>query len=215
MDSNINKFATWKNLTDICSRSKFDENVTERSFSQGFLGNCGMIAAMATLAANPVLFNKVVGSNKNFENVLLRATEKPLRFVFNLYKNGKSYKVVVDEKLPYIPFWNKLFYSNSPKNNFLGPLLEKALIHLHFNGKYKSAKGVPAFMILSSFTNSFFEEFRGFSDEIYDVINHGIKTKSLIVVIFKENVQKFKYALLKNHYYTYKTQLFYEQLKTY
>ena len=155
-----------RNLSEVIPNAKFDvDNVTEHSFIQGYLGNCGMIAAMASLANNRELINKVVPPDQNFKNVSNSDIKKPSQFRFYLYKNGKAHVVVVNESLYFwnrfyavytLPlalfwsgwrkrFWNnilslqRLYYSNSCNQNSVGPFLEKALIKLLFNGNYELA----------------------------------------------------------------------------
>ena len=98
---------------------------------------------------------------------------------------------------------NKLCNCRTSNNNFVGPLVGKALVQLHFDDKYVSSVGVDMFVILSSFTNALFEKlFCDHDDSIYtnhDVISHGLKTKSLMLVTFKTNVRK--YNLKINHTY--------------
>ena len=77
--------------------------------------------------------------------------------MFYLYKHGLPHNVVVNEKLELIS--NKLKYCRTYDQNFLGPLLEKALVQLHFDGKYELAEGVHAVNVLTRFINTFFERF--------------------------------------------------------
>ena len=56
------------------------------------LGNCGLVAAMATLAGNKELYDRVVPAGQNF-----RRGSRQLKFEFNLYKLGKLHRVAVDK----------------------------------------------------------------------------------------------------------------------
>ena len=175
-----------------------------------------MIAAMASLANNRELLNKVVPRDQNFkiysisEKSSLRDHEEMSEFSFQLYKNGKPHVLVVNEKLTFwnwtIPFfWNTLYYSCSCNQNFVGPLLEKALIELLFKGNYELAKSVNAVNIFTCFSNSLFEEIHysdlgNFGFKLKDVITHGIKTNSLMVVDFKDNASNVN--ILDLHYYS-------------
>ena len=152
-----------------------------------------MIAAMASLANNSELINKVVPKNQTFKNKSLTDYKEISEFVFNLYKHGKLYHVVVNESLT---FWNdsvdsnNLYYSDGMNQNFVGPLLEKALVELLFAGNYKLARSIDGAIVLTSFSNALFEEFYD-SDLVYlgynlkDVLTHGINTNSLMVVTLK------------------------------
>ena len=60
-----------RKLSQVHPNAKFDaSNLTERNFIQGGLGNCGMIAAQASLANNRELLKEVVPGNQRFENNL-------------------------------------------------------------------------------------------------------------------------------------------------
>ena len=187
-----------KSLRDVHKNASFQGNVTEHNFKQGNLGNCSMIAAMASLATNDQIYKKVVeqsdSKSKTLEEIDAVNTNKNCtKIVFNLYKSGKPYCVEVNDNLWF--FFNKLYYSRSSNNNFFGSLLEKALVELHFDGKYKSAEGCNKLIMLSSLTNALFEKLV-FTDnfliyENHDIILHGVKTKSLMVVSFKKTGRKF------------------------
>ena len=187
------------------TRAFYKDSITEYNFLQGMLGNCGMIASMATLASNIELYNKVVPSGQNFQINSKSYTSDSSEFVFYLYKFGKLYKVVVDKTLPTDE--KGLFYSRSYNENLVGPFLEKALIALHFDGKYESARSVKGENVLTSISNNLFEKYRilptilnNYSElKVDDVIDHGLKTKSPMVVGFYRDISK--YGLNGMHYY--------------
>ena len=56
--------------------------------------------------------------------------------MFNLYKFGKLHKVIVDGILSNDKY--TLICSVTYNMNIVGPLQEKTLIKLHFDGKYES-----------------------------------------------------------------------------
>ena len=190
-----------KNLSDVYKNVKIEEEVTEHSFVQGELGNCGMVVAMASLAGNKELYKKVVPEGQRLNEG--SSNKSPSEFVFNLHKCGKQTRVSVDQSLTF--FGNCLLYSKSFTGEFSSSLLEKALIKLHFDGNYNKAEGVAASDVFTSFTNSFFEqdvkEFNGsYIFELHDLISYGVKSKCLMAVVFKENISKLN--LFAKHYYT-------------
>ena len=151
------------------------------------------------------MINKVVPPDQNFKNIAVSDNKE---FRFNLYKNGKPHLVVVNESLP---FWNdpvkfnKLYYSKGRDQNFVGTLLEKALVELHFKGDYGLAHGVDAVTVLASFENGYFEAFHDtdlsdFGYKLKDLITHGKKTNSLMVISFKNKVSK--YNIRSHHSYS-------------
>ena len=168
------------------------------NFKQGELGNCGMVSSMSTLAySNKDLYNKVVPIDQNFDS------NNSSEVVFNLYKLGKLYEIEVNKTLPTKN--NSLVHCRSSNDNLVGPLLEKALVYLHFDGNYESAEGVPASFVMSSLTNNFFEEFYFLANENYHdvikLISHGLETKSQMVVAFPDK-QALKLNLETDHYYS-------------
>ena len=175
------------------------DKITVHNFIQGRLGNCGMVSSMSTLATNKHLYDKVVPAGQNFKKDILYHFYKLLGFesnvAFNLYKAGKLHRVEVDKNLP--TGENGLTYCRSSNDNFVGPLLEKALVKLHFGGNYHLANGVPVTLVLSSLSNYFFEDFPAFSKNISRVIEHGLKTKSQMVVSVKEtDAESHAYAVV-------------------
>ena len=202
--------AVQKRLSEVYPDATFDvNNVTEHNFIQSTkLGNCGMIASMASLANNHKLINEVVPPDQNFRYNSLSDNKEIAEFQFNLYKNGILHRVVVNESLA---FWNdpvysnELYYSDGRNQNFVGPLLEKALIKLFFNGNYELARNVDPVKIITSFFNAIFEEFyntdlNDLGYKVEDVITHGKKTNSLMVVEFKNTIPN--YSISNTHAYT-------------
>ena len=175
----------------------YDETITVYNFIQGKVGNCGMISSMSTLANDKNLFNKVVPIGQNFYS------KNSSKVMFNLYKLGKIYEVEVDKTLP--TKYYSFIYCRSSNNNIIGPLLEKALVKLHFEGSYESSKAVPASFVMSSLTNNFFEEFYFLENKkshfINKLINYGSKEKCKMIVLFNGEEAK-KFNLKARHYYS-------------
>ena len=178
--------------------SKKDEfsNTSMFNFIQGSIGNCGMVSAISLLANNKGLYEKVVPKGQNFD------MKNDSKITFNLYKLGQLHKVIVDKKLEFEG--NELKYCKSIDNNLIGPLLEKALVKLHFEGNYKTVDSVPASFVFSSLSNNFFEEFHfngKESTDINKIISHGFRTNSQMVVSFNDD-EAPKLSLKNRHYYS-------------
>ena len=194
-------FNTEENLILTLDRvysNKDDFNNTSLfNFIQGSLGNCGMVSSISLLANNKYLYEKVIPKGQDFD------IKNPSKVMFHLYKLGELHKVIVDKKLLYDG--NELKYCRSINSNLIGPLLEKALVFLHFDGNYESAKSVPASFILSSLTNNFFETFYFHTNknclDINKLISCGLKSKSLMVVTFKDK-RALKLNLRNHHFYS-------------
>ena len=185
-------------LKELDSRFKklnVDNNLSLLNFVQGELGNCGMVASISTLANNNDLLNKVVPTGQNFD------INNSSKVVFNLYKLGKLHSVEVDKSFP--TEFNKLKYCRSSNNNLIGPLLEKALVELHFGGNYQSAEGVPASFVLSSLSNNFFEEILFTNNKkilkFIEIIDHGLKSRSPMMVSFFNSFPKKNIAIYHYH----------------
>ena len=170
-------------------------SIDEFNFYQSHkLGNCGMIAALATIASNKDVFHKVVPRGQNFD--VSAQSDGKKEFVFYLYKLGILNKVAVDK--------SGLNYSVCTKNSVLGPLLEKALVQLHFDGNYESSQSVPGTQILSSLANYFFEEHLTESDDSFfgveELFDYGLKNRCQMILYFKDDSEEYDYE--GNHYYT-------------
>lgn len=185
-------------MGNAISRSRTGGSVTAYNFVQGKkFKNCGMIASMAAVAKNKALYDKVVPSGQHFE------ADNSSKVVFKLFKFGKPHAVEVGKKLP--TDGNRLKYCRSSNGNMVGPLLEKALVQLMFKGDYESAVGVHAYFVMSSLTNNFYDDFNSFESkdsrfDFEELVDHGLKTKSPMVVGFREPVSK--HNLITYHYYS-------------
>ena len=155
--------------------------MTVHDFVQGNLGNCGMVAAMAGLAKDKELRGKVAPWAEQGCRAGL-----PPKVAFNLFKMGEAHTVEVDRKLP--TFKNKLVYCRSSNGNLLGPLLEKALVQLHFGGNYELSYGIHPGLVMASLTNNLCEDFRSLTSDssvdFEELLSHGWKTNSQMVATF-------------------------------
>ena len=188
------------NLISGLSKVDLNDNnkITPFNFLQGCIRNCGMVSTMSTIANDQDLYNKVVPTGQNFNS------NDPSKVMFNLYKLGRLNQVVVNKWLFYSG--NELLFCSSSNNNLLGPLLEKALVKLHFDGNYELAECVPPYFFMSSFTKNYFEEFLFPQDgnfrDIDKLINYGLKTKCQMIIDFKDDQAK-KSNLKARHYYSF------------
>merc|ERR1739838_156279 len=105
----------------------FAESASRFDFSQGQVGNCWFLAAVASLKFQKDLMVQVVPLGQSF-------MEYAGIFHFRFWRFGKWVDVVVDD---YLPTFQKKLLSVSSKSNtqFWVPLLEKAYAKLY--GSYK------------------------------------------------------------------------------
>ena len=161
--------------------NNFDDVITEKSFVQSrVLGNCCLVAGMAALPGNAELLHRVLPSN---------FTKSQKNLQFNIYRAGELHRVEVDAKsLPTKEGGSELVYSSSANGDMVGPLLEKALIDVHFGGDYESSEPTCPSTVLASFTNGYYEDFpivsHNYGFKISDVVKHGLKSNSPMVVQF-------------------------------
>ncbi|KAH6934631.1 hypothetical protein HPB50_026167 [Hyalomma asiaticum] len=113
----------WKRPWEICENPAFlNESFSRFDVEQGGLGNCWVLASMATLTLHKDLFNNVVPEGQSFERDKYAGI-----FHFRLWKANRWIDVVIDDRLPCQEDGKSLaFVSSSSSNEFWSALLEKA-----------------------------------------------------------------------------------------
>uniref|UniRef100_A0A3B3TZ69 Calpain 6 n=2 Tax=Poecilia latipinna TaxID=48699 RepID=A0A3B3TZ69_9TELE len=142
------RFVEWKRPGEICENPRlFVEGVSSHDLNQGSMGNCWMVAACASLALRPKLWEKVIPDWKeqewdsNYGGI----------FHFRFWIFGQWTDVVIDDRLPTIN--GQLIYCQSKQNNeFWSALLEKAYAKLF--GSYQSLDGGNATDAVVDFTGA-------------------------------------------------------------
>ena len=194
-----------ESLKTVFTEAYIDTKMPIFSCMQGKIGNCAMVSAIACLSTNEETCKKVI--DRYLANDILFENENNSTVRFNLFKYGKKHQVLVDDKLLFFDDrleLNKLYLSKSYDNNFAGPLLEKALIQLYFEG-YKDAEGVDEVLMLSSLTNNLYERILfdcNSTFKIHEIITHGAQSKSLMLVTFKKENLIPVYEVVSEHSYS-------------
>ncbi|XP_076099976.1 calpain-9-like isoform X1 [Mytilus galloprovincialis] len=161
-----NRPFVWKRPADLVDSPEFiASGVSRFDVKQGELGDCWLLAAIASLTCNEVLLNKVVPPEQNFTD------EYCGLFKFNIWHEGDWTEVVVDDRLP--SYMDSLVFMHSAdKHEFWSALLEKAYAKLH--GSYESLKGGS--------TSEAMEDFTGGVTEMFDLKK---APKDLLTIMLK------------------------------
>ncbi|XP_061172461.1 calpain-B-like isoform X3 [Saccostrea echinata] len=141
----------WKRPHEICDNPVFISDGASRfDVQQGELGDCWLLAAVASLTVNQRLFAKVVPPDQTFEDGYCGM------FRFHFWRQGEWVEVVVDDRLP--TYYGQLTFMHSlDKNEFWSALLEKAYAKLE--GSYESLKGGSTCEAMVDFTGGVSEFF--------------------------------------------------------
>uniref|UniRef100_F7FGW6 Calpain 9 n=1 Tax=Ornithorhynchus anatinus TaxID=9258 RepID=F7FGW6_ORNAN len=185
----------WKRPGEIARNPEFvSDGATRTDICQGELGDCWLLAAIASLTLNPRVLARVVPPQQSFGPD------------YQLWQHGQWLDVVIDDRLP--TFKDRLVFLHSADHNeFWSALLEKAYVKL--NGSYEALKGGSTIEAMEDFTGGVAEtlDVKAISQGLSEILRKVLDRGSLVACsIEARNASDSEawtpFGLVKGHAYS-------------
>ncbi|KAM6176577.1 calpain-9 isoform 2-T2 [Erethizon dorsatum] len=191
----------WKRPGEIVEHPEFIRGgATRTDICQGELGDCWLLAAIASLTLNEKALARVVPQDQSFGPGYAGI------FHFQFWQHSEWLDVVIDDRLP--TFRDRLVFLHSADHcEFWSALLEKAYAKL--NGSYEALKGGSTIEAMEDFTGGVAETFhtKEAPKDFYQILEKALRRGSLLGCSIDtrnaaESEARTPFGLIKGHAYT-------------